>query len=278
MDTKGRISYRSIGQFNPKDWLTEGDGLLASATKTRETWIDHRRTFLPLSQQQELDKPCYASEWSLLTGLPRASMLLLGYAVEMYLKAGLAKVYRGCSERMFHRDLKALYRHQLVCLANAIAFPIEEEDEDHLRHLEKMVLVDARYPIFVPKGRRYSDAINEQTARIWSPKNFESFTSIAVRVKEHSQKIDSDSTNPASHCSVSVDNDGYLAFRVGGNLPPRITYRLSTVQKRHRKTGLSDIKALFHSPGFRQLNHYWERAWIYEDGEHTTTLRRSPSA
>ena len=204
-------------------------------------------------------------------------MLLLGYAVEMYLKAGLTKVYRGCPERTFYRDLKARFRHRLVCLANAIAFPIEEGDEDHLRNLERMVLVDARYPIFVPKGRSYSDTKNEQTARIWSSTDFESFTRIALRIKEHSEQIDTDSTNPASHFSVSVDDDGFLAFRVGGNLPPRITYRLSTVQKELHKTSFADIKALFDSPRFLQLNHHWERAWIYEDEEHMTSLRRSPS-
>ena len=278
LNSSGRISDRSAaGQFDPKNWFDEGDGLLASSTKTRELWTDHQQTFPQTVQEQKLGKRDPLSDWSLLTGLPCASMLLLGYSVEMYLKAGLAKAYRGCSEEMFERDVKGRFSHKLVSLANEIAFPLQDGDEANLNRLRDMVLADARYPVFVREGASYADTVNQRTRRIWSNKNYKAFTELANRVKEHSRTIDKDSKNPTFFMSVKVDDDGYLAFRVGGNLPPRITYRLSSVQKQKCKTSLEDIKALFTEPQFQRLRHYWERAWIYEDGEKETSRRARPS-
>ena len=277
MEPSERISNRSTGQFDPKNWIAEGDGLLASSTKTREIWTNHRKTFSQTVRRRKLRNRDSASDWNLLTGLPRASMLLLGYSVEMYLKAGLAKAYYGCSKEMFERDVKDRFGHRLVSLANEIAFPLSDEDERSLDLLKNMVLVDARYPVFVPKGVPYADAVNQQTGRIWGRETFEVLTELANRIKEHSKSIDANSKNPTSRMSFNVDDDGYLAFRVGGDLPPRITYRVSSVQQRDCKTSLDDVKALFGSPRFQQLRYCWESAWIYEDGEKTTSLRARPS-
>ena len=92
LNNSSRISKRSAGQFDPNNWLSEGDGLFASAAKTREFWTNHRQTFSQTVRNRESRKRNCASDWNLLTGLPRASMLLLAYSVEMYLKAGMAKI------------------------------------------------------------------------------------------------------------------------------------------------------------------------------------------
>ena len=268
LDNSGRISHRSIGQFNPEDWLREGDGFLASSRKTREIWAGRRQTFSQTVEERKSGSPDHASDWNLLDGLVRASMLLLGYSVEMYLKAGLAKAYYGCCEEMFDRDVKRRFGHKLVCLAKEIAFPLGEKDVKDLKLLQRMILVDARYPIRVRGGASYADAVNKRTGTIWSPDVFEACTELASRIKRHSRAIDADRNNPALlHIQVNIDEDGYLAFRVGGNLPPRITYRFSSVQRREGAIFPADIKALFTSSRFRPLMDCWECAWIYEDGQ-----------
>ena len=272
-----RITNRSVGQFDPKSWFQEGDGLLASSVKTREIWVDHREMFSRTIQERRSGGRDRAHDWNLLTGLPRASMLLLGYSVEMYLKAGLAKAYYGCSEEMFQRDIRKRFGHKLVSLAKEIAFPLTHKDKENLNLLKEMIFVDARYPVFVPDGSSYADTVNEQTERVWSSRNFAAFTDLTNRIQHHSRIIDADSSNPASHISVKVDDDGYLAFRVGGNLPPRITYRLSSVQRGNYRTSLDDMKELFQSPKYQRLRRYWECAWIFEDGECKTSRRAKPS-
>ena len=245
---------------------------------TRETWKTHRQTFSQNLRDRALENRDRSNHWNLLTGLPRASMLHLGYSVEMYLKAGLAKAYRGCSEQMFQRDIKERFSHKLVSLANEIAFPLNKKDVRDLKLLKNMILADARYPVFVPDGTSYTDAVNEQTERVWNSENFEDCTELASRIRDHSKKIDSDSNHPSSLEAYQMGDDGYFSFRVGGHLPPRITYRVSTIQKSHCQTSLDDIRALFPSSRYPLICHYWERSWIYEDGETRTRCLARPKS
>ena len=274
LQSVSRISKRSVGEFNPKNWINEGDGLMASSRKIREIWDDHRRGFSAIGKGQ-----ITKDDWDFLTGLPRASMLLLGYSVEMYLKSGLTKAYHGCSEEMFQRDIKRRFGHDFISLADEIVFPLQNDDENSLKLLHDMVLFDARYPVFVPEGATYYDAANQRTGRIWNQGNFNSFTQLASRIRTHSKSIDSTSNNPASFILVNVDEDGYVAFRVGGNLPPRLTYRLSSTQKRSGQTSVNDVKALIKEFNkSRIIMSYWDRAWIYEDDEKKTRCHRRPKS
>ena len=251
---------------------------MASSGKIREIWDDHRQVFSAIGKGQKTK-----DDWDLLTGLPRASMLLLGYSVEMYLKGGLVKAYHGCSEDMFNRDVKQRFGHKLICLAKEIVFPLENEDEGNLKQLQDMILVDARYPVYVPGGATYSDTANQRTWKIWSQSNFNSFTELASRIRVHSASINSNSNDPASFRTFNVDEDGYVAFRIGGNLPPRITYRLSSEQKRSSQTSKDDVKALIEensscSSSCKIIMHYWKHAWIYEDGEEKTRCHARPNS
>ena len=49
-------------QFDAKNWFSEGDGLLASAAKTRETWTDHRRAFSQTVRKRGSEKLDRASD------------------------------------------------------------------------------------------------------------------------------------------------------------------------------------------------------------------------
>ena len=272
-----RISNRSVGQFDPKNWFAEGDGLLASATKTRELWTLHRAEFSQSIQERRSHGRDSSSDWNLLLGLPRSSMLLLGYSVEMYLKAGLVRAYCGCSEEMFDRDIKKRFGHKLLSMANEITFSLNQDDVRNLNKLKDMILFNARYPVVVPSNSSYSDTVNQQTQRIWSAQDFTILTELANRIRKHSKIIDADPSNPASFASFTVDADGYLAFRIGGHLPPRITYRASSIQRKNGEISPNDMKALFPTSRFPQLRYYWDRAWIYEDGCTNTSCRTQPA-
>ena len=267
-----RLTHRSVGQFNRQSWIDEGDGLSASAIKTREAWITHRQSFSQTMRQPKSVSVDRAQIWSLLTGLPRASMLLLAYSVEMYLKAGLTKAYHGCSEQMFDRDIRRRFSHGLVDIAKEIDYPIAGDDQTHLNLLIDMLRSDARYPIHVLPDESHADKTNQRTEQIWSAENFEAFQSLAARIRKHSQNLDSDPENPAHFMSRTIDQDGYLAFRYGGNLRPRITYRLSSAQKHSCRTSSDDVRALFVAPEYQQLRKYWTHALIYNDGETKTFL------
>jgi hypothetical protein len=223
---KSMHSLRTIGTnndgiFNARSWSDEGDGLLASAHTVRDTWLQRRDAF-PLRIEEE-DAP--ARLWHELTGLPRASALLLGYAVEMYLKAGLVKAYFGCSEELFDDDVRNLFRHKLKKLAQEIDFPSLQGSKGDLRLLESFIVDWARYPITPKEGANYVREVNQRTERIWSNDRFWDLCKLAERIRDHVFRIDGDYANPSLFFHDFFGTGGYWAFRIGGNLRPRLTYR-----------------------------------------------------
>jgi hypothetical protein len=229
MDGKRRIDDTSTGIFDPAEWLEEGDGLFQSARITRATWMRKCRTF-----PDRLDRAAVSRRLlSELKGLPRASVLLLGYSVEMYLKGGLVKAYRGCREELFRHDARE-FGHKLARLAAEIDFPHASGDRDDFHQLQKLILSGARYPI-EPDGIS-SDArtrraaltrqFNDRTSLICSMDRFRRLCTLSMRVRAHAALIDNDENSPMLMDHGCIGEAGYWVFRIGGHLRPRVTYRL----------------------------------------------------
>lgn len=106
-----RLASTSLGVFDANSWIEEGDGLAASSRSLRARWLCLKRQIRARRTGPRRD------EWSALTGNPRASVLLLGYAIEMYLKAGLAKWLSHCPEYLLLGDTK-YYSHDYKLLAD----------------------------------------------------------------------------------------------------------------------------------------------------------------
>lgn len=270
-----RLSYRSIGQFNPQDWLKEGDDLFASAKATRATWIV-KRARLKRSLAAHSDWKYGRGMWGHLEGLPKASFILLAYAVEMYLKAGVAKAYIGCREEMFIRDLRRIFSHNLKRMARDIALSASARDEEDFDFLSELMR-GGRYPVDAQDTHDYIAKKNVRTQNLWNRTQFLRLRLLARRIRYHAALIDKDSNCSASHISWQIDADGYLAFRVGGHLPPRVTYQLSSVQRAAGQTTLTHIHALVQNHDLLQISRSWAKAWIYEDGAKETLLRQQPS-
>lgn len=264
--------------FNPRPWLDEGDRLLATARINRSLFRRRRNRF-PTNRDRtstrHLDK---AKLWNEVEGTARASWLLLGYAVEMYLKSGLAKAYAGCSESMFERDLKSRFRHNLPQIAQEIGFHANPEQQRLLSELRETLLA-GRYPLHASDGEEYMTSVNARTSNEWNEKIFRALIDLATRIRAHVARIDFDSNAPAFKRSVLVDADGYVAFRSGGHLPTRITYCLSSEQKSRGQTKAQDVISLLtEGNALRFITSNWNSAEVYEDGENSKgepiTIRR----
>ena len=273
------VDKKSVGAFKANAWLEEGDRLLAVARLNRSLFRRRRRSFHENVRKTRMRGEHKAKLWNELEGSPRASWLLLGYAVEMYLKAGLARAYAGCAESMFKRDVKSRFSHDLFKIAQEIAFPLDSGDAKKLRELKERLLA-GRYPLFSGNEKNHMEKTNAQTSKLWDDDEFQSLYALAKRVRAHAARIDRDRKNPASRQSVRVDDDGYVTFRMGGHLPTRITYRVSSKQKKAGRTALQDMIDLFRGDDrFHLINRHWPSATIFEDGENDkgqkTTISRS---
>ncbi|MBA3676929.1 MAG: hypothetical protein H0W74_05930 [Sphingosinicella sp.] len=205
-------------------------------------------------------------------------MLLLGYSVEMYLKAGLARAYHGCREEVFDKDARRRFGHKLSALAGEIDYPLTTNSVADFDTLQQHILAGARYPAAPETGQSYADAVNDLTNAIWDRASFRRYCKLAAAIRKHVTKIDMDSNNPAIFKSLNIDQDGYLSFRLGGNLRTRITYRPSTDMYEAGKTAPNDVRALLDPTAHTVLLHYWDSARIVEDtlgrGRAATALRQ----
>lgn len=264
------LSNKSQGTFNPLDWISEGDGLYASARLMRTIWHQRRRKLRTI---RHLQSSIDIRTWHEVAGLPKASMVLLGYAVEMYLKGGLAKAYRGCREKMFDRDTRSRFSHNYLKLAKEVDFPANVESSAALDQLSDLVIAGARYPIVVGPLQDYSTAWNSRTRATWSSSAFRSYRRLADQVRQHVQTIDANSADMAIFKSLQIGADGYLTLRIGGTLRTRITYRLSAVQ-RDRGDTFEAIRPLLHPTAHHEWLRCWDEAMVVEDGKKRTVVLR----
>lgn len=286
------MASRQLGVSDPQRWIDEGDGMRASAQALRAQWT-RLRTRIRGAADDESHPLRHAATavrtWSDLQGWPRASMLLLGYAVEMYLKAGLAKAYRGCrgadgrQPGMFDRDVKR-FGHDYVRLAAAIEFGTSASQERELGLLHAMVLDSARYPLMPDQTSTGADPsrfqkLNATTRAIWSEEQFESLTALAEQVREHAGRVDRDPELPAHFGGcVRIDNDGYFVSRSGGHLSPRIVFRYSRKMTQEGRGCLEALHEQVVISGDWHAAHMWHAATILEDGAQRTHCRRGNPA
>ena len=211
-----------------------------------------------------------------MNGLPLSSMIILGYAVEMYPKAGIVKIYHGCASNMFDRDIKHYFKHDFNKLASALGFSYESNDEKLFEELRDMVLA-ARYPVSIEDpedNNMFADKINERNLKIRSEKKFAEMIELAERVLSHVKKIDE---YFKLIYSINIDKDGYMTFCYVKNLLIRITYRPST----EFKIDINEVKRLIEEVSIKRNNDllvlkYWDQASIYEDnGKRTSRIKES---
>lgn len=266
------LSKDSVGHYDPRAWMTEGDHLLESAKAMRALWMLRRKR---LSTDRNKREGTHRAALLLkISGFPKASLLLLGYAVEMYLKAALAKAYVGCSEPMFDRDVRNRFGHHFPQIAEEIAFVSSQQDRNDLLTLKNLVLFGARYPVKGDNRRGYRELENARHTQAWDNKEFRRLCKLATRIKAHAQRIDRDSRRPASMKFLRIDSDGMLAFRAGGHLPPRITYRLSSAQQKAGLTSHTELRQLFAVPSLLEIALVWDQALIVEDTRKATVVHQ----
>lgn len=265
------------GQLDASRWIQEGDGLRASARSIRAQWVVDRRR---IRKTPDVQNGLSSRQWSKLIGFPRAAVLLVGYSVEMYLKAALAKVYRGCRPGMFDRDLKR-FGHDYKRLAIATDLPTLEGDAELLESLEDFVTNSSRYPIFPEESSelisdRFSK-LTEVTRTIWSSSHFVRLHGIAKRIREHASLIDQDPQNCSFSERLEFGTHGYLSARSGGRIADRITVRYSD-EMRLKHQGLEGVINLIALNKFSLAGRILDQSVIVEDGKRSIVIKGAVEA
>lgn len=221
-----KLTRHGQGDLGARDWGKEGDGLYASA---RHLWASALVQTRRFERHQDLHTIRKSINKAIIVNaaFPKASVLLIGYCVEMYLKGGLTKQLIGCADDVFRSTLKS-YSHSYDKLAKDLIGELSSEHRDDLKALSNFVLNDARYPVEASTNEEYVDKTNRRAQAIYSGQAFRRYCRLAKQIRARIAKIDNDRSNPCSTSHWKIDHDGYLCYRYGGNLPRRITYRRCT--------------------------------------------------
>ena len=214
------VTSRSKGIFSFPNWKKEGDGLLIAAMALRQQWLSNKEEVLRIITDQS---PRSSEVFIKDAALARSSMLLLGYAVEMFLKGGVVKLYFYCPEEMVGRALRE-FGHKYELMAKRLSIPLTADQIEQLRGLSRSVVDEARYPVTPQLGEDFFEQANEINRYNIRQPNFESLVELVGQLRGFVRKIDSDSCNPSSFQHRRTDW-GYVVARRGGNLPPTIVFR-----------------------------------------------------
>lgn len=250
------IEFQTRGGYDKSSWLQEADRHLMSAKLLRSIRKRRRSRF-----RNSADRSDRMGHILAMDATVHSSMLLIGYAVELFLKAGLTQLYVGCSKSLFQEKVKRDYGHDLVKLAQSIELPSLPQNRTRLKQLEKIIRSEGRYPYFTNNRTEAMEFQNQRARRFWSDDKFKDFCNLATLIREHVSHIDQDGGNPAIYIHRRIDQDGYFAFRCVGNLSPRVTVKFSSVQKANGSNNQKALKRLILENLLTPLiQKYWETA------------------
>ncbi len=247
------ISFSTREGFDKQSWIEEASRHLRSAQILRDS---KRRRSAAHSKKQ---RPRIESIL-VMDAAVHSSVILVSYSVELFLKAGLTRVYIGCSKELFARDVKR-YGHKLVKLAREVEYPLTTATKKRLKELQAIILSEGRYPFLSQDPDRHRDSVNRRARQFWSDERFRELRDLARSVRSHVRMLDGDSDNPASFSNAAIDSDGYFAFRCGGRLAPRITVKYSSLQRANRTNNKRALKRLVGKRfGNPLIEHLWDSA------------------
>lgn len=266
MKIEGRLSKASVGEFNPNEWKSEGNSLLLSSRLLRARWLINRRHLL----KRLKDHANFGRAGSIIQdrnlididkSLSKSSILLIGYAVEMFLKAGLARALVGCGEDLFIH-LSKKYSHNYLNLAFFLKYPVNNQVREDLEALSTAVKQDARYPISLSEGDDYFYQLNQQRKRQADNAKYKRYCALASDISAYASRLAGSQKNSLSHGTTKIDNDGYIAYRYGGSLPPIITFKLSSELKNELSPRYNLKQLAVGEIPF--LKAIWDDAEVYE--------------
>ncbi|EHZ7431709.1 hypothetical protein K6P21_003616 [Vibrio cholerae] len=264
-----KMRIRSIGEKGihcKHDWLRESQIQLRSSQMLRDKASEcllKAEKLNELSQSQNSYRNEIISLFEDSHAANKTSYLLLGYAFELLLKAGVLSIYVGLSKDLFESEIKSKFGHDLVKMTGVLGIEIDEKENSLLATLKNDITNAARYPVKVNSVDDYCSVTIDSTSRYSCDDIYNNYMFLYSRIKEFVLRIDNTSDDPKLSYEVCLDEDGYFIYRSGGSLPTMMVYKFSQLQIKNgednRDSLLQLLKSGLKHPAFK---HYIERDWV----------------
>ena len=107
----------------------------------------------------------------------------------------------------------------------------------------------------------YNEQWNGLIREFWDDAKFAKWLALYKKIRLHVSGLDASSDDPTIWRKWEVDDDGYVIYRIGGTLGPRITVHYSSVQKDNGDDSRESLKAQMLGSIDGPFNRYLSRDW-----------------
>ena len=283
---------KRVGQYSPKEWMKESEAQLKSSVFLRDIAKSKKGEVERLLQNHRSKK--HRLEAGLFQHLfdkdaaNKSSFLLLGYAIELVLKAGVVKYCRGLPDALVKESVKK-YSHKSEKMAIDLGMRLESGEKEMLVEMEQMVRADGRYPLSEEDSIKHIELYNKLNEKFRDEEYYDAFWDIYQKLFAAVKLLDNDRANPSHVMVNTIDQDGYLVVRHGGGLPIRATIKYSSEQKESNKGNLSSLKDLSllkelltnnrsKCLSFEYILTNWNNANFYEHGKNDRPIEKNQEA
>lgn len=224
--------HKERGSFNSAAWRKEAKIHFDSSQKLRELAMGHRKDALRYYEAEGITHLAIGQAIDQSHAMAKSSLLLLGYALEMGLKAGVVALFRGLPRKYLESALKSRFNHNLQAIARFVELPLGAGDLAVLSKMSDLVVAGARYPISPTDDRSYLREFNNLGATIRSDDFYDSGVTLYENIIAHAETVRGTEKDHVSHGALRIDDDGVVSYRIGGGTSNRLLVAYSSEQKR----------------------------------------------
>jgi hypothetical protein len=277
MDTPLK-SIGEYGIFNKNHWLHEADGKLISAKLLREAALGKQSEFGFLQEIKETNGEALTSKevFEILgakDSANKSSILILGYAIELLLKSGIVSLLINAPKKLLDKKVKA-YSHNLLSIAQDLHLKLSARETNLLDTLSKYIVKETRYPVTPRSVKDYCNQSNKITQFVSNEENFLLGVEFFNRLRSFINDVDGTSDNMKIHGRMTMKKNGYLTFRIGGELPPIVILKFCQSQIDSGTDTLDTFKYLLAEKNMSDgsinsylIEKYWDSIVFYRVDE-----------
>lgn len=263
------------GTYNKYDWKKEARSKRLSAIRLRELASQAYQNFLDeQSTCAEHEVRMRSNRVLDLLGerdsLNKDSFLLIGYAIELLLKSAFLSLLIFAPKPLVEKNFE-MYGHKLRKIAETLRLNLTESELTLLEMLGSYIVRETRYPVTSDSVEDYCSKSNDISGYINETSNFQTALNLYEKIEIFLEGSDGTTDNIKIHGRLSFGKDGYVIYRVGGNLPPVVVIRYSSKQKQAKEDTPEHVRAIMKSysdegwcMNSRIFLNYWDDALVFK--------------
>lgn len=233
------------GVFNKLEWIKEAESKKISADLLRKISYEKKQEY-DLLKNTDRDNGTLQKEiidiLSVRQSANKTSVLMLGYAIELLLKACLVSLLIYAPKSVLNETVRK-YSHDLLAIAKDLELTLSSSESEFLGKISSYIKLECRYPVSPKSINDYCSKINAINSFISNDDEYSLGLELYERLRELLELIDGTPNDMKFHGRIGVDSDGYIIFRVGG-FNPVIIFKYSSFQNEKNLNNLDVMRSV----------------------------------